>query len=147
MLKILQVLYTLHLLQVVLSFHSVRDARLKQYVISRPTTIFMAGGGEESYQNKVAEVLSNFLSGSAEKEEEDPLGDIDFGAPKLAKKLSLESLAEALDKELCEKEWFVTGNVNPIYFQGKVAFSCKCTFIKWPFIANFVLSSCRQLPI
>ena len=83
----------------------------------------MASDSEESYSNKVAEFFSNFLPGAdSESDQEDPLGGIDFGAPKLAEKLSLEALAEVLDEELYEKEWFVTGNVNPIYFADSFQF-------------------------
>ena len=59
-----------------------------------------------------------------QKEEEDtadPLADIDFNAPK-SPKLSLQDLASVLDYELYNKEWFVTGQVNPIYFDDKFTF-------------------------
>jgi hypothetical protein len=45
----------------------------------------------------------------------DPLGDIDFEAPKV-RKMNLDALASMLDAELYEKEWFVTGQVNPSFF-------------------------------
>ena len=51
----------------------------------------------------------------------DPLADIDFNAPK-SPKLSLQDLASVLDYELYNKEWFVTGQVNPIYFDDKFTF-------------------------
>ena len=84
-------------------------------------TLAMASGNEENYQNKVAEFFSNFLPGS-NSDQEDPLGNFDFGAPKLNQKLSLEGLAQALDEELYQKEWFVTGKVNPIYFAESFQF-------------------------
>ena len=59
-----------------------------------------------------------------QKEEDntvDPLADIDFNAPK-SPKLSLQDLASVLDYELYNKEWFVTGRVNPIYFDDKFTF-------------------------
>ena len=59
-----------------------------------------------------------------QKEEEDtadPLADIDFNSPK-SPKLSLQDLASVLDYELYNKEWFVTGRVNPIYFDEKFTF-------------------------
>ena len=59
-----------------------------------------------------------------QKEEDntvDPLADIDFNAPK-SPKLSLQDLASVLDYELYNKEWFVTGRVNPIYFDEKFTF-------------------------
>ena len=51
----------------------------------------------------------------------DPLADIDFNAAK-ARKMSLNKLASTLDKELYEKEWFVTGRVNPVYFDDGFQF-------------------------
>lgn len=36
--------------------------------------------------------------------------------------MPLETLAAVLDAELYEKEWFVTGNVNPIYFSDSFTF-------------------------
>ena len=59
-----------------------------------------------------------------QKEEDntvDPLADIDFNAPK-SPKLNLQDLASVLDYELYNKEWFVTGRVNPIYFDEKFTF-------------------------
>ena len=79
---------------------------------------------DENYQNKVAELLSNFLPKNDQKTEEpDPFVDINFNAPKYKQtNLNLEALAQTLDAELIEKEWFVTGNVNPIYFSDDFQF-------------------------
>ena len=55
-------------------------------------------------------------------DDDDPLQDIDFQAPKFSKKVSLDTLAAVLDAELVQKEWFVTGNVNPIYFADSFVF-------------------------
>lgn len=63
----------------------------------------------------MTQFLSNFMQKTPDKVPSDPLADIDFDAPK-AQKMSLEKLASVLDEELYEKEWFVTGRVNPIYF-------------------------------
>ena len=41
--------------------------------------------------------------------------------PKISK-LPLPTLASVLNAELYEKEWFVTGNVNPIYFDDAFQF-------------------------
>jgi len=93
------------------------------------------GGGEEYYRNPVTKVLSMFMNkkdddgseskkGGGEKEAKgDPVIDgIDFrGAPKL-RNLDLETLARALDAELVESEWFVTGKVNPSYFDESFRF-------------------------
>lgn len=52
---------------------------------------------------------------------QDPLSAIDFNAPKVPK-MSLQDLASTLDTELYEKEWFVTGRVNPVYFDDEFQF-------------------------
>ena len=46
----------------------------------------------------------------------DPLSEIDFDMPKSRERLSLVRLAQRLDQELFDREWFVTGHVNPKYF-------------------------------
>ena len=46
----------------------------------------------------------------------DPLSEIDFNMPKSRERLSLYRLAQRLDQEVYEREWFVTGHVNPKYF-------------------------------
>lgn len=75
----------------------------------------------EEYRNVATQVLSNFMQkdkmGGTDNEGNSintPI--IDFQAPKISPSTSLESLVAALDYELTEKEWFVTGNVNPSYF-------------------------------
>lgn len=73
----------------------------------------------DEYRNAPTAILSNFMQ--KEEDTEDPFKDIDFNAPKLSK-LSLQDLAAILDYELYNKEWFVTGNVNPIYFGDKFQF-------------------------
>ena len=77
----------------------------------------------DEYRNGVTEFLSNFMQRTPEEagENADPLGDIDFSAPKVGK-MSLEKLAATLDAELYEKEWFVSGNVNPAYFSDNFQF-------------------------
>ncbi|KAL7457950.1 hypothetical protein ACHAWC_011271 [Mediolabrus comicus] len=76
----------------------------------------------DEYRNGVTEFLSNFMQRTPQDgESSDPLADIDFLAPKVAK-MSLEKLAATLDAELYEREWFVTGNVNPIYFSDDFQF-------------------------
>lgn len=82
--------------------------------------------GVEEYRNPVTEFLANFMDNKSamedSKQQDDPLDAIDFDAPKLAKRMTLEQLAAALDAELYEKEWFVTGNVNPTYFDDAFRF-------------------------
>lgn len=82
----------------------------------------------EKYKNVATQLLSNFLpkeeSSSTivnDKDKNDPFDSIDFKAPKIKKK-SLEDLAAILDYELYEKEWFVTGKVNPIFFSDEFQF-------------------------
>lgn len=106
---------------------SFQVARTRMSTVSRQQTPLFSKDDEMSnvdeYRNGVTEFLSNFMQRTPEEADEtvDPLGDIDFGAPKVAK-MSLEKLAATLDAELYEKEWFVTGNVNPIYFDDNFQF-------------------------
>lgn len=81
--------------------------------------------GVEEYRNAVTKVLSNLMQ--KEKMEKDgtmdnPISKIDFQAPKIAASTSLENLAAALDYELSQREWFVTGNVDPCYFSDDFKF-------------------------
>mmetsp|Transcript_16912 Transcript_16912/g.24463 ORF Transcript_16912/g.24463 Transcript_16912/m.24463 type:complete len:251 (+) Transcript_16912:159-911(+) len=73
----------------------------------------------EEYRNTATSMLSNFMQ--KEKMTEDPLKLIDFDSPKV-RKMPIEKLASKLDLELYEKEWFVTGNVNPSYFSDDFKF-------------------------
>ncbi|KAG7338494.1 hypothetical protein IV203_009128 [Nitzschia inconspicua] len=82
-------------------------------------------GGVEEYRNAVTKILSNLMQ--KEKMEDggtdnNPISKINFGAPKISSSTSLQTLAAALDFELSEKEWFVTGNVNPSYFSESFKF-------------------------
>ena len=81
----------------------------------------------EEYRNKVTEFLSNFMSKNNGKNDmkdtndtDDPLASIDFNAPKIPSTTTMETLAQALDYELIQSEWFVTGNVNPRYVEGLI---------------------------
>lgn len=80
----------------------------------------------EEYKNAPTKFLSNFMgsdspSMSSDTINNNPIDSIDFNAPKF-KKVELETLAAILDYELTKKEWFVTGNVNPIYFSDDFEF-------------------------
>lgn len=77
----------------------------------------------DEYRNAPTAFLANFMQKPEGSEEAkvDPLADIDFDAPK-SPKLSLADLAAVLDAELYEKEWFVTGRVNPVYFDDAFQF-------------------------
>lgn len=79
-------------------------------------------GGVEEYKNAATSILSNFMRKDKMKEQQDPFADIDFDAPKISKK-NLATLASMLDEELYEKEWFVTGNVNPSFFADDFEFN------------------------
>jgi hypothetical protein len=76
----------------------------------------------EEYKNAATKFLSNFMQKDSMVTAADPLADIDFNAPKIPATTSLETLVAALDYELIEKEWFVTGNVNPCYFSEDFEF-------------------------
>lgn len=82
------------------------------------------GSTVEEYRNIATQVLSNFMQKDKmennKKDSPDPI--IDFQAPKISPSTSLTTLAAALDYELTEKEWFVTGNVNPSYFSKNFRF-------------------------
>lgn len=77
---------------------------------------------KEDYSNKVAEFLSNFLPKTSVRDStDDRLKDIAFDAPKV-EKMPIEDLAKRLDQDLRDREWFVTGQVNPIYFSDDFVF-------------------------
>ncbi len=94
-------------------------------------------GTVDEYRNVAAAFLSNFLrppnnanasstttpttSSTSSTSSRELLADIDFQAAK-APKMPIEKLASILDRELYEREWFVTGNVNPMYFDDKFRF-------------------------
>lgn len=82
----------------------------------------------EEYKNVATSLLSNFMQeknsivsmeDSAVKS--NAISKINFDVPKIDK-IPLETLAKVLDYELYSKEWFVTGNVNPIYFSKDFKF-------------------------
>ncbi|KAI2503616.1 hypothetical protein MHU86_10812 [Fragilaria crotonensis] len=76
----------------------------------------------EEYRNAATNILSNFMTDAGKMSYvDDPLGSVDFDAPKV-RMMPIEQLAEKLDRELYEKEWFVTGNVNPTYFSPNFQF-------------------------
>eukprot|EP00980_Cylindrotheca_fusiformis_P010819 scaffold2447_cov110-Cylindrotheca_fusiformis.AAC.1 len=59
--------------------------------------------------------------GGASPSAKNPIDLIDFNAEKF-QKVDLDTLAGILDYELYNKEWFVTGNVNPVYFSDSFEF-------------------------
>lgn len=82
-----------------------------------------SGSAVEEYKNAATQILSNFMEKPSDSSDAvpNPIDSIDFGAPKFPK-VDLDTLAQALDYELYNKEWFVTGNVNPIYFSEDFEF-------------------------
>ena len=85
------------------------------------------GSTVEEYRNIATQVLSNFMQTEkmetdGDKNESPNTPAIDFQAPKISPSTSLTTLAAALDYELSEKEWFVTGYVNPSYFSDDFRF-------------------------
>ncbi len=102
----------------------------RQYAVMKPSLLLLKtkdSDGDEStveeYRNVATQVLSNFMQ--KDKMDADDAMEaktIDFEAPKISPSTSLQTLTEALDYELTEKEWFVTGNVNPSYFSPNFRF-------------------------
>ena len=83
-------------------------------------------GDVDEYRNAPTAFLSNFMqrpssTTASGNEEDDPLSSIDFDGPKIDK-VKLETLATMLDCELIEREWFVTGMINPRYFDSNFLF-------------------------
>jgi hypothetical protein len=89
-------------------------------ILSSSKTILGMEPMDYEKKNAAVGVLSNFMQ-EEDEETEDPFGNIDFNASKL-QKVPIETMAQILDYELTEKEWFVTGNVNPIYFSEEFEF-------------------------
>ena len=78
----------------------------------------------DEYRNAPTAFLSNFMQKTAVSSTTGAggdLADIDFDGPKITK-VKLDTLAAMLDYELYEKEWFVTGLVNPAYFDPAFVF-------------------------
>jgi hypothetical protein len=84
----------------------------------------------EKYKNAATAFLSNFIQKdnangvrtTPASKIDNPLAMIDWDAPKISSSTSIEKLAAALDYELTEKEWFVTGQANPSYFSDDFEF-------------------------
>lgn len=89
----------------------------------------------EEYRNAATKILSTFMqkkndgtmetvngSNNSNMDVTSVVDSIDFDTPKIVPSTSLETLAEALDYELTQKQWFVTGFVNPAYFSNEFEF-------------------------
>jgi hypothetical protein len=85
-----------------------------------PPTALRSDPSDYEKKNAAVSVLSNFMQ-EEDQDASDPFGSIDFNATKF-QKVPIETLAAVLDYELTDKEWFVTGNVNPIYFSDNFEF-------------------------
>jgi hypothetical protein len=86
------------------------------------------GSTVEQYRNVATKFLSGFMQKDdtmmtmTDTDDNNDRDIIDFQAPKILPSTSLETLAAALDYELTEKEWFVSGDVNPSYFSEDFEF-------------------------
>lgn len=87
------------------------------FQVMRHTRVVTTLHAENEYRNAPTKVLSNFMS----KNTTSTTNTIDFDCPKIPK-VPLEILAQALDADLYETEWFVTGNVNARYFSDAFRF-------------------------
>lgn len=124
--KVLAALVVLGTIQAAGAFQIASRRQSSTFATSAARTRLTAKneGGVEEYKNAATSILSNFMQSSDMKngkEPEDPLGNINFDAPKIGKK-NLYTLASLLDAELYEKEWFVTGQVNPTFFSDDFEF-------------------------
>ncbi len=126
------------------------NARIQKTASSKLAAEMNENNNDLEYKNAATSILSNFMNNNSNnqsgsdvdvdgdgddndnvtnagtsnksKYDENPvLSKIDFKATKFTK-VPIETLALILDAELYEKEWFVTGNVNPIYFDDNFEF-------------------------
>ena len=81
----------------------------------RSRRVVVAAGGEEDYVNPVTEFLGKFIPKQAPV-----VLDVDWDKTKTP--MPLGELAQALDRGLREREWFVTGKVLPEYFSDDFKF-------------------------
>ena len=82
------------------------------------------GEGVPEYKNAATSILSNFMQGTKKDDtpmDEDVFLNIDFNAEKMSA-VGIATLSECLDAELYKREWFVTGDVNPVYFANSFRF-------------------------
>jgi len=79
----------------------------------------------ERYKNKFVEWLGTFLPGgkatSGGVPGNEAIDAIDFSVPKKSG-ISLEEMAEGVERGLSKREWFVTGQVLPELFSDEFAF-------------------------
>ena len=109
---------------------SVSEAKATQHLVALDASQQQNDGGDLDYKNLPTKILSNFMSKSEEGDDgtmmvgakPNAIDAIDFDAPKFSTKVDLATLAALLDYELTNKEWFVTGKVNPIYFSDEFEF-------------------------
>jgi len=92
----------------------------------QPTSLFVTENqsdiDEGEYTNFVAKFLGNFISPRQSTDNVVPeIDTIDWGVTK-RKPSSLENLASDLFFAIKQKQWFVTGNVDPSFFATDFAF-------------------------
>ena len=75
----------------------------------------------EEYINPFTRIAGSFIRPESTTSSFD-LNTIQWNAPKRKKARSLSVRAMEIEKALTEKEWFVTGNVDPTYFSDAFAF-------------------------
>ena len=83
--------------------------------VRRSRRVVVAAASDEDYVNPVTEFLGKFIPKQAPLE----LG-VDWDRPKTP--MPLGELAQALDRGLREREWFVTGRVLPELFSNDFKF-------------------------
>ena len=77
----------------------------------------------EEYTNPFTRVLGAFVRPSTESASSTfDLNTIQWNEPKRKKARSLTNRAIEIEKALAEKEWFVTGNVDPTFFSDDFSF-------------------------
>ena len=77
----------------------------------------------EEYVNPITRILGAFVRPSTEAASSTfDLNTISWNEPKRKKARSLSDRAVEIEKALTDKEWFVTGNVDPTYFSIEFSF-------------------------
>ena len=104
----------MHLLTIAALLAAVATGLLAPVRRSRRVRV-IAAASEEDYVNPVTEFLGKFIPKQAPV-----VLDVDWDKTKTP--LPLGDLAQALDRGLRDREWFVTGKVLPEYFSDDFKF-------------------------
>lgn len=106
------------------------------YATAKDENSMKVGSGVDEYKNAATSILSNFMQKENDTDGSfNPINDIDFDAEKLPSYVSKENIelfAQMIDAELYEKEWFVTGKVNPVYFSDNFEFQGESMLVCCP---------------